>query len=774
MSSIIKGSDNFNSKDPLLTNTRQGAMNKNPVAQAVQAAAGMSSTIYTGNAVSNDVTTGIDMGTGDFGGLVWLKSRSLANNHRLMDTVRGDFALNSNTTNADGSIAGLFTFGASGFNINNSHNDWNGNGATYVAWSWQTNKKTSGLTNRNKAFTAHYNTDLGFSIVGYEGDGVAGHEIPHQLGVEPELVLTKNRNNTDSWGVQGKYIGDPEVGNYMHLNLTGGLEGPLASLEAVITAESTAIGTWAGVNGNGNNHIQYNFASVEGVSKIGKYTGTGAAGNYVDCGFKAGWILIKNLTQISDWVLIDGQRGGNILEPNTPNIEDASATSSFVDNGFVTSSGGLSLNIDGDEYLFMAFAESSSDATKTLTNYEEPTTPDTLAIVADTLISYGVGNETVGAGVTFTLGAGYESKKLWLYKDQDGAYGVTENRPLEGITRNDADKYGVVSPLDEALRTTNVHSGYESASGVASADDEVPTSEGWRAFDDATTHTKWLAVSTPAILQYKQIEKRVLKSWRFKSADLTTRDPRRFTIEGSNDGLSWTAIDSTYTASDYVGNGAYLWGDLHNVSGNATAYTYHRINVTAQNGAGDGNVGIEAFEFNTVLPSDYYLVDSQKMFNDAGTEIDRSYLTEIMTDAQGDVSWFRNLPVAKVKANDVEVHGELTYQGSPIIESGENSNGSYIKWADGTMICTWSIDSDIAIQSAYGSMFVSGLINWTYPVPFIEEPVLLPSGRSTSTGDPVFAGTDQNISNTAADFHLIAVVSVASGRFRATAIGRWK
>ncbi len=55
---------------------RNCVMNQEPVTQGQSTRTGMSSTKYTGNGTTQSVNTGVDMATGDFGGLVWLKKRS--------------------------------------------------------------------------------------------------------------------------------------------------------------------------------------------------------------------------------------------------------------------------------------------------------------------------------------------------------------------------------------------------------------------------------------------------------------------------------------------------------------------------------------------------------------------------------------------------------------------------------------------------------------------------------------------------------------------------
>lgn len=55
-------------------------------------------------------------------------------------------------------------------------------------------------------------------------------------------------------------------------------------------------------------------------------------------------------------------------------------------------------------------------------------------------------------------------------------------------------------------------------------------------------------------------------------------------------------------------------------------------------------------------------------------------------------------------------------------ETITNENGTAIKFADGTMICTLNITvTDQAISNAYSNVF-TGIRDWTYPVPFVEKP----------------------------------------------------
>lgn len=658
--------------------SRNQVLNQDPLSQGEASRNGVGIRSYTGNGTSQPLSVSVDLDTGDFGGLVWIKERTQVRDNFLFDTVRGATTyLRSNSTAAENTVAGtLDSFDATGFTVG-ANVVVNENAENFAAWCFQTTKVDTGLTNRNKAYTCHFNSDLGFSIVGYEGDGSEGHEIPHNLGRAPDLSIFKNRDTVTDWPVV--------FGNYserMDLNLTGAA----AAIADMLSTDTTiSLNAFSSINNSADNMISYHFANTPGLIKVGKYIGTGAAGNYVSTesesgkgdGFKPALVLIKRLTNAgSNWEIYDSARPDGTLFPSSDAAEQSSDNLDFVDDGFVLKVTGSGRNALNDEYLFLAIAESAFSGGLANTTYDYATSPDEVTINQDTLISFAEGfnangevnvQEQVGASTTFTVPASNENKHFYIYKDKAGSYGVTEYRPLE-----EQDYFGVHSPLggDVNLRTTAKHFYYESSTGVVSASGEDSTLLAWKAFGnlaDQLVGTNYWAIqsTTTSWLQYKFKEPRVLKSWRLREVNDTTETPRRFTIEGSNDGLNWTAIDSSYAASDYSGNGANLWGDLQDTSANTTAYLYYRINITANNGDAT-YTSINKLELNTITPSDRYDVVDGKMYDSAGSPISRVYLGEFRTDANNHIiaETLVNYTPAKRKVLDEEVHGDLIVRGS--------------------------------------------------------------------------------------------------------------
>tara|TARA_R110000744_G_scaffold208461_14_gene327208 strand:+ start:1160 stop:4234 length:3075 start_codon:yes stop_codon:yes gene_type:complete len=641
--------------------SRNSVMTPKPLNGLTAATAGMESLL--GTAVS-----GIYLG--DINGFLKVtKDRNNATSWVWSDSIRGDNYLRSDSAGTE--VSGIPT-------VNSDD----------ITFTWQTTKRVSGLTNRGKTYDAHYNPGLGYSAVGFEGDGVEGHEISHYLGKEPELVMWKNRDITSDWYVQSPLFAEE---SFLELNSTDNLSS--GSSTRVLFSEATiSVGTSANVNGSTQNIIQYAFTSIPGVSKIGTYNGTSSAGNYIDCGFKVAWLLVKNLSAAGNWVIYDGSRSDSVyIAANLSNPLTAWGTSSieFVDDGFVVTGTANSTNSLNDQYIFLAYAEGTTfDGTKTITNYDRPTNGNEVTVVGGTVLSYADGfdqdgelnfNEDVVGDTVVTLPANSESKKLWLYKDQGAGYGFTEFRPLEV-----QDYFGLQSTLsfdDVNVRTTDKHFGYGSATGVALASSEDASNPVWHLFnkdsnDIANTNASFWDTSTTTVakVQYKYSEPRVLKSWRIRELDAATRSPRRFPVEGSNDGLVWTVVDSTYAASDYVGNGALLWGDIQDTSANTAAYLYYRLDITANNGHASV-LGFAELEFNTASPSDRYDVAQGIMYNPAGSAILRTYIGSVLTDTDGDVVEVNDESVAKFKAIDGEFHGDVTVHGKI------NSRNALTAWA---------------------------------------------------------------------------------------------
>lgn len=108
-----------------------------------------------------------------------------------------------------------------------------------------------------------------------------------------------------------------------------------------------------------------------------------------------------------------------------------------------------------------------------------------------------------------------------------------------------------------------------------------------------------------------------------------------------------------------------------------------------------------------------------------------------------------------------------------IVEEGSNSNGSYRKWESGILECWISTSQNVALNSAYGSLYKGQWI-WTFPVPFISAPTVTCSQFKWRSGTSwgMIAGANTTI----AYLQGFDAYSRASGTcaISAYAIGKWK
>ena len=112
--------------------------------------------------------------------------------------------------------------------------------------------------------------------------------------------------------------------------------------------------------------------------------------------------------------------------------------------------------------------------------------------------------------------------------------------------------------------------------------------------------------------------------------------------------------------------------------------------------------------------------------------------------------------------------GTVSQSGGAIMESGQTSTGSYLRFADGTQICIIQF-TVVSAENPIGALFMSPTYNWTFPRPFAFMPSLLGTGGSTSRW---IGGIPAN--NTIGSLRVLSPVSVSTAiTANAMAIGRW-
>lgn len=291
---------------------------------------------YVGTGSSNAIT-----GSGFLPDVVWIKNRDQTDSNQFFNDIRGaNRVLVTDTTAAEVTDSTrLSSFDTDGFTVGTSILT-NTNTENYVGWCFL--EKTGAC-----------------DLVQYLGNGTS-QNVSHNLGVVPEMMIVKNHTTAQGWRVYHKDLNggtDPED---FKLNFdTNDGEGNNATVwnDTAPTSSVFTVGSSVQTNDNGNGHINLMFASVAGISKVDKYSGTGSSGNSVTgVGFLPAFLLIKNRST-GEWVIYDSSRGDDKdLEASTNAVEGTLALTLDAD-GFTVNSTDANLNSSGtDNYVYLALA----------------------------------------------------------------------------------------------------------------------------------------------------------------------------------------------------------------------------------------------------------------------------------------------------------------------------------------------------------------------------------------------------------------------------------
>ena len=186
----------------------------------------------------------------------------------------------------------------------------------------------------------------------YRGNGASNRSIATSLGVKPEMVIVKQIKNHaaasatnhfshtlmfhkdiaygQSYGTNdyllnlGNNAPRLRVDNFWGTNEWANWVGPINANQYGISyfkiGNLPHNGPYNNDDGyspneNGGGYIAWSWATVPGLSKIGRYTGDGQSTKNIDCGFTNGarMVMIKNCSRTSPWlwISVNSTTGGN-------------------------------------------------------------------------------------------------------------------------------------------------------------------------------------------------------------------------------------------------------------------------------------------------------------------------------------------------------------------------------------------------------------------------------------------------------------------------------
>ena len=302
-----------------------------------------STSLYTGNGGSQNVTNGIKLNSK--GGLVWLKQRGSGGNnpsHWLFDSARGS-AYSLSTDEAGGQFGTWspgVTFNSNGFNTG-GHIQWNTNGVTYASWTF---RKAPNF----------------FDVVSYTGNGVSGRQIAHNLGSTPGCIIIKPTSvggvpsgwsQPADWWVYHR--GLPSPSNFsLRLNTSASQNnsGGLVATSTTFTVYGSSTASAIADNVNGVQYIAYLFAhdtASTGLVQCGSYSAQVGSEVPVYLGWQPQFVIIKKATLSEsavneNWMMFDTVRGitmaaDQILKANNTDTETAADHLDLTATGFTVS-----------------------------------------------------------------------------------------------------------------------------------------------------------------------------------------------------------------------------------------------------------------------------------------------------------------------------------------------------------------------------------------------------------------------------------------------------
>ena len=280
-----------------------------------------------------------------------------------------DFAIARNPSATDNNLVGSRLTGTK-YLITNS----NTNGAnSATGWSWDSNL---GWNNHGSYGTSYqswmWKRGAGFDVVTYTGNEYNMRQIPHSLGITPEMMWLKYR-------APSGYNEDWQV---YHKGLNGGVDPQDYAIRLdSANAEYNSSNDWADKaptsthftiggsdgrnNRNNSTYITMLFASVDGISKVGYYTGDGTTdgSKEINLGFTPRFVILKSTNNVTDWWVFDTTRGlpasGNAtyLKINETHVQASTVASiNATSTGFKLVQNYNAFNASGSKIIYYAHA----------------------------------------------------------------------------------------------------------------------------------------------------------------------------------------------------------------------------------------------------------------------------------------------------------------------------------------------------------------------------------------------------------------------------------
>ena len=287
--------------------------------------------------------------------LVVIKDRDANDFWSVLDTTRGQNVMSWDATDAQSNFSGGFSFVSNGFSVTNT-GQANTNGNKYVAYGWRANGgTTSSNSDGDITSTVQANVAAGFSIVTHTNSGNKSDSVGHGLGVAPKMLITKKYNTTTNWWIYTTVV-DGSM-DYVIMN------GNAAKVDtSTVSVPTSSVFYNESGGADSEPYVTYCFADIDGLRKIGYYTGDGGTSHSINVGFEPDFLMFIPISNGDNRMVFDSVRGGTsnnnkVLFPNlnyserNPNLGNGL---NFTSTGFDLLSSDGAFNGSSKTYMYWA------------------------------------------------------------------------------------------------------------------------------------------------------------------------------------------------------------------------------------------------------------------------------------------------------------------------------------------------------------------------------------------------------------------------------------
>ena len=238
--------------------------------------------------------------------------------------------------------------------------------ASHSTYTWDSNVGWGNGSWQNSTYQSWmWKRHAGFDVITYKSNGVAGRQLPHSLGRAPEMLWIKDREHSRAWAVYHKGLngGTNPEDYWLGLDdITDGGNNTNIWHSTAPTATHISLGSSHPVNTSLiHDMICLAFASVNGISKVGRYSGSDSE-QTITTGFQPRFVIIRRANDTQDWVVLDTVRGWGSGDDTRLELNNTSAQNNNTDfgapisTGFTLEGATAKCNASGGEFIYYAHA----------------------------------------------------------------------------------------------------------------------------------------------------------------------------------------------------------------------------------------------------------------------------------------------------------------------------------------------------------------------------------------------------------------------------------